>query len=176
MTDWYAIVREYGPMVWQTAGRLLTHEADAADCFQNTFVSAVELANAEPIRNWSALLKRLATARALELLRTRYRRAGRSESFPDEPPADPTVPDPLAVACSDELTESLRCAMSTLDPQQAEVFCLVCLEGLSNADAANLLGITANHAGVLLHRARVALRERLRVFDPHREHAPGGST
>lgn len=176
MTDWNAIVREYAPMVWQTACRLLTHEADAADCFQNTFVSAVELANAEPIRNWSALLKRLATARSLELLRTRYRRVGRSESFPVVPPADPTVPDPFTVACSDELAESLRNALSTLDPQQAEVFCLVCLEGLSNADAANLLGITANHAGVLLHRARVALRERLCAFDPHREHAPGGST
>jgi len=32
----------HGPLVWQTAWRLLGHEADAADCFQETFVSAME--------------------------------------------------------------------------------------------------------------------------------------
>ena len=40
MTDWSQIVQEHGPLVWRTAYRLLNHEADAADCFQRTFVSA----------------------------------------------------------------------------------------------------------------------------------------
>src|SRR5262245_31934472 len=97
MTDWNAVLREHGPVVWRTACRLLTSEADAADCFQNTFVSAVELAAAEPIRAWSAALKRIATARALELLRARYRSA-RVGALPDTPPADPTAPDPLDTA------------------------------------------------------------------------------
>ena len=175
MTDWDAVVREHGPAVWRTAYRLLAREADAADCFQNTFVSAVALAAAEPVRNWPAVLRRLASARALELLRARYR-AARVAALPDVPPADPTAPDPLAAASGGELAEALRGALSAIDPQQAEVFCLVCLEGLSNAAAADLLAITPNHAGVLLHRARAALRERLRAFDPSRTHLPGGRT
>ena len=174
MTDWDLVVREYGPVVWATAWRLLAREADAADCFQNTFVSAVELETAEPIRNWPAVLKRLATARALELLRTRYRAAARSHSLPDEAPLDPTALDPLRAASGVELADALRAALTELDPVQAEVFCLICLEGLPNADAAGVLGITPNHAGVLLHRARTALRSRLRAFDPDRAHAPGG--
>jgi RNA polymerase sigma-70 factor (ECF subfamily) len=175
MTDWDSVVREYGPAVWRTACRLLTREADAADCFQNTFLAAVELTRAAPVRNWPALLKRLATARALELLRARYRYQARAGELPEQLPADPAAPDPLASATGGELAEALRAALPGIDPRQAEVFCLVCLEGMSNAEAAAELGTTANHAGVLLHRARGALRERLRAFDPH-EHAPGGQT
>ena len=176
MTDWALVVREYGPVVWRTACRLLTREADAADCFQNAFVSAVEVAAGEPVRNWPALLRRLATARALEILRSRYRREARAGQWPDESPAGPGGADPVAAACESELTESLRAALSEIDPRQAEVFCLVCLEGLSNGEAAGLVGITPNHVGVLLHRARGALRERLAAFDPNREPAPGGFT
>src|SRR5262245_66347624 len=95
MTDWNAIVREYAPLVWCTAARLLAREADAADCFQRTFLAAVELAAAEPVRNWAGFLKRLATARALEQLRSRYRDAPRSAALPDELPPDPSVADPL---------------------------------------------------------------------------------
>lgn len=174
MTDWDAVVREFGPVVWRTACRLLTHDADAADCFQRTFVSAVELDAAESVRNWPAALRRLATARALEQLRTRYRESRRAEPLPDDPPADPSSPDPIDLAAGGELAAALRVALSAIDPTQAEVFCLVCLEGMSNSDAAAALGVTPNHAGVLLHRARAALRERLRAFDPNREHAPGG--
>ena len=168
------VVREYGPVVWRTAYRLLTREADAADCFQRTFLAAVEFDADEPVRNWPAMLKRIATARALEQLRCRYRESHRVTDFPDEPLADPTSLDPAELACGGELAAALREALSAIDPVQAEVFCLVCLEGFSSADAAGALGVTANHAGVLLHRARAALRERLRAFDPHQEHSAGG--
>jgi hypothetical protein len=40
MTDWSQIVQQHGPGVWQTLHRLLTNDADEADCFQRTFVSA----------------------------------------------------------------------------------------------------------------------------------------
>jgi RNA polymerase sigma-70 factor (ECF subfamily) len=164
MTDWSEVVRRHGPLVWRTAYRLLSHEADAADCFQRTFLAAVELAATQPLRNWPAVLARLATARALDQLRKRYRESGRSAGLADDPPA--ARPGPVELAQAGELAGTLRAALGEIDPAQAEVFCLVCLEGLSNAEAAGQLGITANHAGVLLHRARSALREKLRAFDP----------
>jgi RNA polymerase sigma-70 factor (ECF subfamily) len=165
MTDWPTILRDHGPLVWRTAYRLLGRHADAEDCFQRTFLATVELAGREAVRNWPAAVRRLATARALEMLRTRYR-DGRSEPLPEV--AGRTL-DPLDSAGAGELAEQLRAALSDIDPTQAEVFCLVCLNGLSNQEAADELDVTANHAGVLLHRARQALREKLTAFDPVRE-------
>jgi len=62
MTDWQQIVDDYGPQVWGTAYRLLGQEVDAADCFQQTFLAAFKAVDGKPVRYWSALLKRIATA------------------------------------------------------------------------------------------------------------------
>jgi RNA polymerase sigma-70 factor, ECF subfamily len=172
MPDWSAIVLEFGPLVWRTAYRLLDNDADASDCFQRTFLSAVEMT--EPVRNWPGLLHRMATTRALEQLRQRKRTADRLASLGDTPPTDRRARDPLDQAGAEELAGRLKDALAAIDPVQAEVFCLVCVEELSYRDAAEQLGITPNHAGVLLNRARAALRERLRTFDPNREHLRGG--
>jgi RNA polymerase sigma-70 factor (ECF subfamily) len=162
VTDWPTLLRDHGPLVWRTAFRLLNHRADAEDCFQRTFLAAVVLAGRETVRNWPAALRRLATARALEALRTRYRE-GRSEPLPE---LEERALDPLETAGAGELADQLRVALAAIDPTQAEVFCLVSLDGLSNQDAADELDVTANHAGVLLHRARQALRGKLVGFDP----------
>jgi RNA polymerase sigma-70 factor (ECF subfamily) len=173
MTNWSEVIRDCGPVMWRTAYRLLGHDADAADCFQQTFLAAVELEAAEPVRNWPAVLKRIATTRALDQLRTRYRSRFRNDPLPDEPAVDPSATDPMDLAIGGELAAALRSALSEIDSQQAEVFCLVCLDGFSNQDAAAVLGVTANHVGVLLHRARSALQDRLTAFNPHQEPAPG---
>jgi RNA polymerase sigma-70 factor (ECF subfamily) len=162
MTDWPALVREHGPRLWAVAYRLVTHEADAADCVQRAFLDAVELRG--PVRSWPAVLVRLTTARALDCLRRRYRRADRSEPLDFDPAGGA---DPLDLAAGGELAAALRRALADIDPVQAELFCLVGLDGWSNADAAAHLGVTANYAGVLLHRARAALRLKLKAFDPN---------
>jgi len=77
MTDWDTIVTEHAPAVWRTAYRLLSNEADASDCMQEAFVSAVGVARREAVQNWPALLKRLATTRALDRLRARMRESAR---------------------------------------------------------------------------------------------------
>jgi RNA polymerase sigma-70 factor (ECF subfamily) len=165
MTDWTQIVQQYGPMVWRTAYRLLSNEADAADCFQRTFLAALELSRKETIRHWPALLRRLATARALECLRQRRRSAHRSarllESCADR---KTTAPDRAAQAA--ELAEDLQRALAELDPLSAQVFALVCLDGLSYQEVAEQLGVTVNHVGVLLNRARSSLQARLRAYEP----------
>ncbi len=61
VTDWQSIVDKHGGLVWQTAYRLLGNEADAADCFQEAFVSALEYASRHRIQNYSALLVKLTT-------------------------------------------------------------------------------------------------------------------
>jgi RNA polymerase sigma-70 factor, ECF subfamily len=171
MTDWSQIVREHGPAVWRTAYRLLNHDADVADCFQRAFVSALAVANKEPIRNWPALLKRLAVARALERLRQRRREANRCETLPEGGGADACAADPVRAAEAGELAEHLREALAELDARQSEVFCLSCLEGLSYQQIAEQVGVTLNHVGVLLNRARTHLRELLQAHSPTAQNA-----
>jgi DNA-directed RNA polymerase specialized sigma24 family protein len=65
------------------------------------------------------------------------------------------------------LADALRRALAALDPRPAELFALVHLDGWAVTDAAAHLGLSANHAGVLLHRTRAKLRELLKAFDPN---------
>jgi RNA polymerase sigma-70 factor, ECF subfamily len=166
MTDWPQIVREHGPMVWSTVYRLLNHDADAADCFQRTFLSALELSRTETVRSWPGLLRRLATARALEGLRERYRQAARREPLGVDSAVSPATSQPAEAAQASELAGHLRDALAELDDRLAQVFCLACLEGYRYEEIAELLGITVIHVGVLLNRARSVLQERLRSHAP----------
>ena len=77
MPDWDAIVAEHGPLVWRTVYRLVGNHADASDCFQETFLSAISAARRERVENWGGFLQRIATARALDRLRRRVRQSGR---------------------------------------------------------------------------------------------------
>jgi RNA polymerase sigma-70 factor (ECF subfamily) len=169
MTDWSQIVHEYGSVVWKTAYRLLNNRADAEDCFQNAFVSALELSRTEAIRNWPAVLKRLATHRAIERLRERYRELGRLTPLGDELSVPGRVVEPPQAAEGSELAEHLRQALAKLDELQAQVFSLACLEEFSYQQIAEQLGLSVNHVGVLLNRARASLRERLRGHGPARD-------
>jgi RNA polymerase sigma-70 factor (ECF subfamily) len=170
MTDWPQIVREHGPMVWRIVYRLLKHDADAADCFQRTFLSALELSRTETVRSWPGLLCRLATARALDGLRERHRQAARSKPLLADCAVSPATPQPPEAAQANELGRNLRDALTELDDRLAQVFCLACLEGYRYEEIAESLGITINHVGVLLNRARSDLQERLRSHAPAAAH------
>jgi RNA polymerase sigma-70 factor (ECF subfamily) len=161
--DWQVIIEKHGPAVWQTSYRLLGNHADAADCFQETFISALEFCRRQKVRNFSALLVRLATARAIDQLRRRFRRS-RCETDPaDWDSLQSANQCPAEWAQHKELSERLRNSLSKLPPQEAEVFCLRYLNDMSYRQIANELGIKANAAGVLLYRARAKLRESLEL-------------
>ena len=164
MTDWQEVVEQHGQVVWQTAYRLLGNHADASDCLQKVFLDAVQVARREPVRHWPALLRRMATARALDILRDRYRRRDRSKPMAAaaEVFADSPLPEQEAEAA--ELSEHLRIALSRLPVRQAEVFCLRWIEGLSYEEISERLEVEPNHVGVLLNRARKRLRQLLDHF------------
>jgi len=159
MADWEVIVAEHGPAVWQAAYRLLGNHADAADCFQETFVSALQVARRERVRDWSGLLRRLVTARALDGLRRRLRRSVRREQIEDWMSVPAGNPGPEQRAHVGELAARLRQGLARLPRREAEVFCLCCLEGRTRKEVGRALGMTPNHVGVVLHRARSRLRE-----------------
>lgn len=160
MVDWDGIIDREGPAVWQTVRRLLTHRADAEECFQETFLAALDLWRRQPVRSPRAALQRLATARAIDRLRRRYREAGRHSDVPAGALTD-SSPSPGERAAASELLDTLRLALADLPEKQADAFCLHCLDGYSYAEAAALLGVSVDHVGVLIHRARARLREAL---------------
>ena len=166
MRDWDDIVTRHGRIVWQTAWRMLGNHADALDCYQRTFLAALETARRETVRDWPALLRRLATLRALDLVRTRYRQARRCQPLGDPSSVVSSDAGPQKRAQEAELLERLRAALAELPGQQAEVFSLVALEGMSYRQVAARLKLSTSAAGMLLSRARKGLRERLVSFEP----------
>ncbi len=164
MTDWQEVVEQHGQVVWQAAYRLLDNHADASDCFQKVFLDAVQVTRREPVRQWPALLRRMATARALDLLRDRYRRRSRSEPMAAAAEATTDTPLPEQEAEVAELSDHLRLALTRLPARQAEAFCLRWIEGMSYEEISERLEVDTNHVGVLLNRARKRLRQLLDRF------------
>lgn len=159
MIDWQSIINKHGPAVWQTAYRLLGNHADAADCFQETFVSALKVSRKQRVRNFSALLVRLATTRAIDRLRKRFRHSQVSADVADLAAVPSANPNPVQQAQTRELATRLRKALTQLPQQEAQVFCLRYLNDMSYRQIAKELDIKGNTAGVLLHRARTKLRD-----------------
>lgn len=165
MADWDAAVRQYVGLVQGTVYRLVGNTADAWDCVQDTFLEAVKLDRREPIRNWSAMLRHLATAKALDLLRRRSRHRTRCNAEADPAEAVSREASPMAHAEARELADRLRAAVVQLPRRQAQVFCLTCFEQMSSEEVAERLGISATAARMLLSRARERLRRILAKSD-----------
>src|SRR5690242_4434896 len=107
MPDWDAIVAQHGQLVWRTAYRILGNHADAGDCFQETFVSALSAAHRQRVENWGGFLQRLATARALDRLRRRLRQSGRGGHLADDSTVPCPAPGPPSQAETQELNEQI---------------------------------------------------------------------
>ena len=158
MTDWEAVVSQHVGIVRSTIYRLVGNHADAWDCVQ-----AVRIDRRESVRNWPALLKHLATARALDLLRMRYRQQNRHGSELDQSQASSREPNPSSNAEASELADRLRVAVGQLPRRQAQVFCLTCFEQMSSEEIADRLGISPTAVRMLLSRARRRLQ---RLLEP----------
>jgi RNA polymerase sigma-70 factor (ECF subfamily) len=172
--DWQVIVKDYGPTVWQTAYRLLGNHADAADCFQDTFLAALELSRRQPVRNFPALLVRLATMRAIDRLRQRGRRQRHRATGGDGGELGSPRLDPARQAQAQELAWQLRDALARLPPQEANVFCLRYLNEMSYRQIARELKIGTNAVGVALYRAKARLRETLGVMPTEEDEVSNG--
>ncbi len=155
-TNWQDIMDEHGGLVWKVAYRLLGNEADAADCFQDVFLGAVKMSRTQRIQNVPALLVRLTTTRAIDCLRRRMRE-NQAKQRAGMGPHSLENHGPMHRAQQQELLESLREALGQLPEPQAEAFCFRHFQNMSQKQVGRALGITANAAGVLVHRARTRL-------------------
>ena len=161
MTDWPSILAEHGDAVWRTVYRLLDHHADALDCYQETFLAAWRFAQTEPVAQWRPFLVSLATRRATDRLRQRYRDRARTARCDGTNEPSSEAECPVGHATAKELMDRVREGLAELPEKQAQVFWLSCVEGLSHQQISGRLEITPGEARVLLHRARTQLEAML---------------
>ena len=160
MQSWEAIVLEHGPMAFDAAWRLLGHVQDTEDAVQEALADALRAYRTCSVQNWGGLLRRLATRRALDRLRSRRRVT--AVEFHDVPSTADSVE---SIEIAKELTARLRDALAQLPYQQAAVFSLRYFGQMTNVEVAIELNISPEAVAVALHKARSTLARRLGVVD-----------
>lgn len=157
--------------VYRIAAGIVGNDADAQEVVQATFLSAFEaLDRFEPHARLSTWLYRITYNHALMLVR----RSHPAEPLPEDDGAGPTAPMPHSLVdwsvlpeerlLSAEVQDALRAAIAELPPGLRAAFVLRDVEGLSTAACSQVQSISDAACKVRLHRARLALRERLSAY------------
>ena len=148
---WFAELYErHYRAVFRAALRVTGNPADAEDVLQTVFLRVLaqgrDAGSAPPP---AAYFRRAAVNAALDLLR---RRAVHAESAYDDRARHAAVEPPSL------LKEQLRRALATLDSDDAALFLLRHVEGLSIEELAGMFQLEKNNVSVRLHRVRHRLQ------------------
>jgi RNA polymerase sigma-70 factor (ECF subfamily) len=155
------LFHRYRMVAYRVAYRLLGNEADALDAVQDGFANALthldRFGGRSSFRTW---LLRVVSNAALDIGRTRSRRAGRLAGpiTPDDPALADSLPPPTELERSD-LRLRLARALETPPPAQRLTFVLHADGGLTYREVADVLGISV---GTVMSRVFYA-RKRLQV-------------
>ena len=162
------LVTRYESKVYRLAIRMLRNPQDAEDALQETFLQVFRgLAGFEGRSKFSTWLFRLATN--VCLMRIRHRETEPSKLLPledylpkleegDSPQMMDWADRPEDALLSKESREKMMEALDKLPPEYRAVFILRDIEGFSNAETGESLGISVAAVKSRLHRARLALR------------------
>ncbi len=159
------IVRLHGPGMLRYARRVLSDPGDAEEAVQDAFVAAWR--SLDRYRGDSALrtwLFGLTSHKAVDLSRRR-RAVPVDDEVARQRPAG-SGSDPWEQASATELARALDRALAELPYRQRACWLLAELEGLSQAEIAQVLGIGPDAVRGQLFRARRALEERMARWRP----------
>jgi RNA polymerase sigma-70 factor, ECF subfamily len=138
--------------VFRAALRVTGNPADAEDVLQTVFLRVLTLQrDVEDAALPAAYFRRAAVNAAVDVLR---RRELHAESEYDDQATHASQPPLL-------LKERLRRAIAALDSEDASLFLLRHVEGLSNEELAGMFQIEKNNVAVKLHRIRQRLQTEL---------------
>jgi RNA polymerase sigma-70 factor (ECF subfamily) len=136
--------------VFRAALRVTGRPADAEDVLQTVFLRLLSQGNKdETTERPVAYFRRAAVNAAVDLLR---RRAVHAETAYDDGAPHAAV-DPALL-----LKEQLRRAIASLDSEDATLFLLRYVEGMSNQELADEFRLEKNNVAVRLHRIRMRLQ------------------
>jgi len=153
--------RAHHGLVFRTAYRITGNAGDAEDVLQTVFLRMLRRGGkADPLDNAESYLRRAAINAALDVIRSRQ--ANQTVPLPEEPSG--LILATPAQADVSGLRQALTRAIAQLKPRPAEIFALRFLEGLSNQEIAQALGISQVLVAVIVHRTRQQLRKQLRPY------------
>jgi RNA polymerase sigma-70 factor (ECF subfamily) len=141
--------------VFRAALRVTGNPADAEDVLQTVFLRVLASARGGDVADVAlpaAYFRRAAVNAAVDVLR---RRELRAESVFDAEAPHAAVQPPVL------LKERLRRAIATLDGEDASLFLLRHVEGLSIEELAGMFQVSKNNLTVKLHRIRQRLQAEL---------------
>ena len=139
--------------VLRAAMRVTGNPADAEDVLQTVFVRVLARGgDIEDVALPAAYFRRAAVNAAVDVLR---RRELRAESAPDDQALHAVQPPLL-------LKEQLRRAIAALDSDDASLFLLRHVEGLSIEELAGMFEMEKNNVTVRLHRIRQRLQAEMK--------------
>jgi RNA polymerase sigma-70 factor (ECF subfamily) len=137
--------------VFRAALRVTGNPADAEDVLQTVFLRVLAGRKDEDGGALTAAyFRRAAVNAAVDVLRRRDLRA--ASVYDDQAPHAATSQPPLL------LKEQLRRAIAALDSEDATLFLLRHVEGLSNEELAEMFDMEKNNVAVRLHRIRHRLQ------------------
>jgi len=144
------LYERYYEAVFRAALRVTGNPADAEDVLQTVFMRVLSRSDAaEVARSPAAYFRRAAVNAAVDLLR---RRAVQAETAYDD------LAPGIGVEPAGLLKERLRRAIATLPNDDATLFLLRHVEGLSIEEVAGVFQLEKNNVTVRLHRIRLRLR------------------
>jgi len=139
--------------VFRAALRVTGNPADAEDILQTVFLRVLaQGGDVEAVALPAAYFRRAAVNAAVDVLR---RREFRGESVYDDLAPHAAVNSPFL------LKERLRRAIAALDSEDASLFLLRYVEGLSNEELAGMFKVEKSNVAVRLHRIRHRLQAEL---------------
>jgi RNA polymerase sigma-70 factor (ECF subfamily) len=149
-TRFAELYERHSEAVFRAALRVTGNPADAEDVLQAVFVRVVAGGgDLEGVATPAAYLRRAAVNAAVDVLR---RRELRAESTYDGLAPQAAVQPPFL------LKERLRRALAILDSEDASLFLLRHVEGLSIDELAGMFRMEKNNVSVRLHRIRHRLQ------------------
>jgi RNA polymerase sigma-70 factor, ECF subfamily len=156
-----ALYREYGRLVYAVAHRVLGRHDLAEDAVQQTFVRAWQAADRIDLeRDPAPWLATIAKRTAIDVYRRESRReADTLENVATDDPAVVSLPPDLATL---DAVWHVRRAIDTLLPEEAVIVRMQHLDGMTQTDIADNLGIALGTVKSRSYRAHRKLAELLR--------------
>jgi len=153
---WEALYRSSRDDLYAYAATLLHDPAAAEDVTALSFERAYRRRRSFNARrgNERAWLFGIARNAALDELRRRKRHASLAVD-----PEDVEAPGPEDEADAALRRTTVRAALAELTPRERELVALKFHAGLSNAEVAQVISVSASNVGTLLHRTMQKLRE-----------------
>ena len=174
---YYDLVKRYERKLYNFGLRVCWDVRDAEDLVQETFLNVFRYIKyfryETKFKNW---LYKIASSVCIKKKRKSKfapeRELSLDEFLPKEDSRVPTeLPDwasaPVDQLLNQEVSDTLKQAITSLPEKYRVVIALRDLEGFSTAETAQILNLTASNVKVRLHRGRLFLRETLKAYFDH---------